>query len=437
MLTPVLILMTEGLVLVGVSAVLLALEPVGALIVVATLGVLGLIVHFSTKGVVLRWGNARQLHEGLRIQHLQQGLGSVKDVVLLGREHDFLQQYRVHNAGSASVNRKLQTLHQMPRPTLELLAVLSLAILVGVMLRRGISVESILPTIGLFAAAAFRIMPSVNRVINSLHSMRYGQPVVATLYDELHLPLAREATATQPTPFERDVKLANVTYRYPGSNVAALKQVDLTIRHGTTVGFIGGSGAGKSTLVDVLLGLLPPDSGSVEVDGVDIAPNRRGWQRNIGYVPQSIFLTDDSLRRNIAFGIAEERIDDRAVARAVRAAQLEEYIATLPEGLATMVGERGVRLSGGQLQRVGIARALYHDPDVLVLDEATSSLDAPTERGVMHSVGALHGRKTIVIVAHRLSTLADCDWVYRLEGGELVAQGDVEKMIGSAVSRAS
>ena len=199
--------------------------------------------------------------------------------------------------------------------------------------------------------------------------------------------------------------------------------VNLTIGKGATIGIIGTSGAGKSTLVDILLGLLSPEKGSVELDGIDVRTNIRNWQNQIGYVPQSIFLTDDTLRRNIAFGISDDQIDETSINRAVASAQLKYFIDDLPEGLDTIVGERGVRLSGGQRQRIGIARALYHDPSVLVLDEATSSLDANTEYGVMEAVRELHGKKTLVIVAHRLSTVEQCDYIYRLEKGFVTDEG--------------
>jgi ABC-type multidrug transport system fused ATPase/permease subunit len=237
-----------------------------------------------------------------------------------------------------------------------------------------------------------------------------------------------------PLPFRRALTLHDVQFQYPAAETAALRGIDLKIAAGATVGFIGGSGAGKSTLVDVILGLLTPQHGSVRVDGVDVRTNLRGWQDNIGYVPQNIYLTDDTLRRNIAFGLADAEIDELAVQRALRAAQLEQFIAELPRGLETFVGERGVRLSGGQLQRIGIARALYHDPPVLVLDEATSALDTITEREVMDAVRALHGRKTVIIVAHRVTTVEHCDRLYRLEAGKIVGAGDPAHMIAAAVA---
>lgn len=433
LLAPAFNFLTEGFVLVGIAAVLLIIEPLGTIMIAASLAAVAYGFHVTTHHAVREWGIARHAHEGRRIQCLQQGLGGVKDVLLLAREQDFLDQYRLHNDACAHASRNHDTLHQVPRLALELLAVLGLAIFVLVKLRSGVAVESLVPTIGLFAAAAFRIMPSANRVISAAHHVQYALPVLSTLYEELSTADARamgDGAPAAPLALQHAIRIADVTFTYPGAASPALSQIELTIARGTTVGFIGGSGAGKSTLVNLLLGLLPPDTGRIEVDGANIAQHLRNWQRAVGYVPQTIFLTDDSLRRNIAFGIPPDRLDDAAVRSAVSAAQLEEFVASLPEGLDTLVGERGVRVSGGQLQRIGMARALYHKPSVLVLDEATSSLDTLTERGVMRAIGALHRQKTIIIVAHRLSTLQDCDRIFQLEAGRLVAQGDAGSMIG-------
>ena len=424
-LQPVLLLLTETLVVIGISALLLMVEPIGALVVVSTLGLAAWLFQRTTREHILRWGKARQFHEGQRIQHLQQGLGGAKDVKLLGREADFLSLYREHSVNASRVASHQNTLKQLPRLWMELLAVSGLAVLVLVMLARGRPMDALLPTLGVFAAAAFRLMPSASRLLAAVQSIRYTRPVVDTLHREILLiEDAAQPTRSQPAPFEHSIALENVSFRYPGAAAPALDRINLVIRQGSSVGFIGGSGAGKSTLVDVILGLLTPAEGQVTVDGRNIQADLRGWQDCIGYVPQSIFLTDDTLRRNVAFGIADADIDDTAVARAIRSAQLVEFVGTLPDGLKTVVGERGVRLSGGQRQRIGIARALYHDPPVLVLDEATSALDTLTEQGVMDAVNALQGSKTILIVAHRLSTVSRCDQIYRMMDGKLAAQDE-------------
>lgn len=426
---PGMILITESMVLVGMCTMLLIFEPVGTLVVVSVLGVAAWGFHRVTRKHISRWGAARQHHDVLRTQHLQQGLGGIKDVKLLGREADFLQQFYIHNFKGAYVARMQGILQQLPRLWLELLAVSGLAILVISMLAQNHPLEAILPTLGLFAAAAFRLMPSVNRILNGVQSIRYGMHGIDTLHAELNLASSVPTSKGTFKPFSTALKLSEISYAYPQASKPALSDISLTIQRGESVGFIGPSGSGKSTLVDIFLGLLAPDAGQVIMDSDNIQENLRNWQDQIGYVPQSIYLTDDTLRRNVAFGLPNDQIDDIAVMSAVRAAQLDGFVAGLPDGLETIVGERGVRLSGGQRQRIGIARALYHDPDVLVLDEATSSLDNETERGVMDAVKILRGKKTVVIVAHRLSTVEHCDRLYRLDSGRIVEEGIPGTMI--------
>lgn len=425
-----LILISEGLVLIGFSALLLWVEPRGALVIVITLGGAAWGFHRVTRRRIARWGKASQYHEGLRIQHLQQGLGGAKDVKLLGREGDFLAQYRTHNDSSARVSEHRSTLQALPRLWLEFLAVTGLAALVLIMVEQGKPLEALLPTLGLFAAAAFRLMPSINRVMAAVQSIRFSTAVIDTVDAELRLvDVPVVPTVGKVLPLNHALTLDHIVFQYPSAEAPSLQGITLSVPRGASVGFIGGSGAGKSTLVDVILGLLSPDHGTVSVDGVDIHDNLRGWQDQIGYVPQTIFLTDDSLRRNIAFGLPNEQIDEAAVKRALHSAQLEQFVSELSQGLDTVVGERGVRLSGGQRQRIGIARALYHDPAVLVLDEATSSLDIATERGVMDAVRALKGEKTLLIVAHRLSTVESCDRLYRLEQGRVIEEGSAADVL--------
>lgn len=431
--TSALILVTEFMVLVSIVILLLLIEPLGALVVGAVLGGVALVYYQITRERISRWGVERQYHDGLRLQHLHQGLGGAKDVKLLGRESDFLTQFHSHNIKSTRVGKLQATLQSFPRLMLELLAVTGLAILALSMLGQGKDMTSIIPTLGLFAAAAFRIMPSINRLLGSGQALRYNLPVVNTVFEEFKLdapgPDVRQAGSLKI--FEHELRLTDVSYHYPTMKIAALDGVCLAIRKGQSVGLIGSTGSGKSTLVDVILGLLTPSEGLVEVDGHDIQQGMRQWQDQIGYVSQSIYLTDDTIRRNVAFGLSSEQVDDLAVQRAIKAAQLEEFVSSLPEGLETVVGERGIRLSGGQRQRIGIARALYHDPPVLVLDEATSSLDGLTEQGVMAAVTALKGSKTIIIVAHRLSTVENCDCIFRLERGRIIDQGPPEAVLSS------
>ena len=432
-LNPVLTLIAETLVLLGIVILLLLVEPLGALIVFLVLFMASWTFYRSTRTRISRWGEMRRYHDGQRIQHLHQGLGGVKDVKLLGREADFLLQFREHNLKSIQMAQFLEILQKLPRLWLELLAVIGLALLVLIMLAQGSEVSSIVPIMGLFAISAFRMMPSVNRILYAAQSLRYGLPAINHLYEDFQLlePKAKSGNNIS-TVLQKEICLSDITYNYPDTENSALKKVTIKIQQGESVGFIGPSGSGKSTMVDVILGLLTPVTGQVMVDGQDIQLNLRSWQDQVGYVPQSIYLTDDTLRHNIAFGIPEEQIDDVAVKSALVAAQLDEFVSSLADGMETIVGERGIRLSGGQRQRIGIARALYHDPGVLVLDEATSALDTATEKGVMQAVMAMHGKKTIIIVAHRLSTVEHCDRLYRLDQGKIVEEGTPAKIIPSA-----
>lgn len=430
-------LVTEGLVLVGMSTLLLVVEPLGAVVVLLTFGATSLLFHLGTRAYLFRWGRARQFHEGLRIKHLQEGLGSIKDVKLLGREDEFLEQYALHNSAATRAAQHHATLKHLPRLWLEILVVAGIAMLVFSLMASGRTVASIIPTIGLFAAAAFRLMPSANRVISAIQALRYGAPVVTLIDHELRLGSAApapDASASGPV-FRSSIDIRDLSFTYHGSLEPALDGVTLTILRGECIGLIGPSGSGKSTLVDVILGLLDHQAGSIRIDGVDRRDILRAWQDQIGYVPQTIYLTDDSVRRNVAFGVPAGRVDDAAVWQALRAARLDDFVRAQPEGLDAIVGERGVRISGGQRQRIGIARALYHDPSVLVLDEATSALDTSTEHDLMKAVLDMQGTKTILIVAHRLSTVERCDRLYRIEQGRVVDVGTPDDILRRGASR--
>jgi ABC-type multidrug transport system fused ATPase/permease subunit len=429
-------LTTELLVASAVIVLLVWFEPRGALLLFACFGFAGYAFFAFSRQRALRWGRDRQHHEGLRIKHLQQGFGGIKETLLSGCQARVVDQFQVHNVFSSRAARYQNTLQQMPRLWLETLSMLGLAIVVAVSVGGGREVADLIPTLGIFAAAAFRMIPSVNRLLVSIQAVRFGAAAVTKLHDEMRLLASSRVEAVSSSsapvqPLQTDIAFRQVTYRYAGAAGLALDAVSLRVARGEVVGVIGASGSGKSTLIDLMLGLLEPVSGAVLVDGGDIRDDLPGWRRRVGYVPQSIYLSDDTLRRNIAFGQADEALDEAAVQAAVDAAQLRTFVAGLPDGLDTVVGERGVRLSGGQRQRIGIARALYHNPSVLVLDEATSALDGETEEAVMDAVNALRGTKTIIIVAHRLSTVSRCDRIFRLAAGRIVAEGTPQSVLGA------
>jgi len=427
-------ILSESFVLVGIGVLLLYVETVGAIIVIFILGITSYIFHFYTKGRVSDWGKARQFHEGQRIQHLQEGIGGSKVVKILGREAEFLNRYYNHNSASAQMGKHLAILQAIPKLWLELLAVLGLAVLVLTMILQGRAIASFIPVLGLFAAAAFRLMPSVNRILTSIQNLRYSISVINNLYNEVHL-LAVDSSVKNTEKISQmhvGLELKRVCFRYSQAKNTALTNIELKIHKGEMVGFIGESGAGKSTLIDVILGLLQPTSGCVCVDEIEIGENLRSWQSQIGYVPQHIYLTDDTLRNNVAFGIPETEIDDRLVAAAIEQSQLSAFINTLPDRLDTLVGENGIRLSGGQRQRIGIARALYNKPQIMVFDEATSALDVETEEAVMEVVNDLRQEKTILIIAHRFSTVSQCDRLFRLENGHIVGHGTYSEIMNAA-----
>ena len=417
-------LVTELTFLMGILFLLITLEPYGAIGVCSFLALAAFFFHRATRNALLKLGESRQFYEGQSNRHLMQGLGAVKDIKLLGREENFMTSYYTERRNHLNIIAKLFTFQQMPRLYMELLAILGLAGIVILMLLQDKELTLILPTLAVFMAASFRILPSVNRIMSSMQMLRYAQPVIEVLSDEINLinNFSSTETSKQSLVFENYIEIEALTFRYENTTRSVLSDVSFKIKKGESIGFVGTSGSGKSTLLDVILGLLTPTDGKINVDGVDIQRSLRNWQDHIGYVPQSIYLTDDTIRNNIAFGISAEDLNDSNIDRVIKAAQLEEFIDSQPDGLNTIVGERGVRLSGGQRQRIGIARALYHDPEILVLDEATSALDSATELEVMKSITALHGNKSILIIAHRLSTVKSCDRIFRVKDGKVTIE---------------
>ena len=381
-----------------------------------------------TKPRIAYFGQQRQKIQAPLMRYLLQGFGGVKDIQVLGRSEDFSAQYEAQNIVVQDASLRYSLIRQIAPMWTELLAMSGLTVVVWVMVWQGRAPDRIIPLLGLFVVATWRFVPSINNVINLVNGLAYSKPAVESLYNEFeYIKKQNEIVKTQAV-FTDKIEMRNLTFSYANTLAPSLRDVNIVVRKGETVGFIGPSGAGKSTLVDVILGLLPPSSGELLVDGVNMHEHNIEWQSTIGYVAQAIYLTDDTIRRNVAFGIAENEIDDVALERALKSAQLWEFVQGLPDKTHSIVGERGIRVSGGQRQRIGIARALYHEPQVLVLDEATSSLDIETETEVMSAIRALQGFKTILIVAHRLSTVQHCDRVYKIEDATIVGEGTLEEL---------
>jgi ABC-type multidrug transport system fused ATPase/permease subunit len=423
-------LVTEIMVIFGVITLLVIIEPMGAITIGLTLILTGLFFYFSTRAFILKMGRSRQKNEGYRIQHVQQGLSGIKDIKLLNREDFFIKRFYLNNREFADAAQKQSFLLSIPRLGIELIAILALGILSLLIMSKGGTTSSLIPIIAMFGAAAFRLMPSVNRILGNWQTFRYNQPVVEMLYEELKgtTELVNNQI-TRKIKFNHSIQLKGVSFSYNKDKHTVVDNINIKINKNSSIGFIGESGAGKSTLLDLVLGLIEPTSGKILVDSKNIHSNINEWQNNIGYVPQTIYLTDDTLRNNIAFGIEYNDIDDNMVNKAIKLSQLEGFVSDLECGLDTFVGEGGVRLSGGQKQRIGIARALYHDPNVLILDEATSALNHEIEKEVMEAINFLCGKKTLLIIAHRLSTVSNCDYLYKLDKGKVVASGTPNELI--------
>ena len=406
-------------------------EPVAAISTVTILVVGSLFYLKVTKPMVQRFGQQRQEIQAPLTRYMLQGFGGVKDIKVLGRSNDFLSQYARQNLIVQDATLRYGILKLIAPMWTELLAMSGLTVVVWVMVWQDRPPDRIVPLLGLFVVATWRFVPTVNSVVSLTNSIRYSRPAVESVYREFEYIKSQHDMIKTKVVFNDKVEMRDLTFNYPNTTMPSLCDVNIVVHKGETVGFIGPSGAGKSTLVDVILGLLPQTSGELLIDGVEMKEHNLEWQSTIGYVSQAIYLTDDTVRRNVAFGIAEKDVDEVALERALRSAQLWDFVDSLPNKTHTIVGERGVRVSGGQRQRIGIARALYHEPQVLVLDEATSSLDIETETEVMSAIRALQGFKTILIVAHRLSTVQHCDRLYRIEDAQIVAEGSFKELIKS------
>ncbi len=422
-----------------IGSFLLWAQPVTTIISVLAFGGCYFLLYSSLKAVIARMGSEALHANQARFRIAGEALNGIKQIKLLGREQSYISGFATAAARQAKLRAINATLRQVPKFGLEALAFGGIIILTLVLVARNGGVGSgtiaeIIPVLGLYAFAGYRILPTMQVMYSSFSALRFGEASINAVFDDLNLTteLAKLPKArVSPLVLTKSVNFKGINYQYPGSDEGGLKDLTFEIGRGQTVGVVGTTGAGKTTLVDVFLGLLPTTSGRIVIDGEDLTPERiRKWQASVGYVPQEVFLVDASIKENIALGIPKDEIDDAAVRKAATSAQLLEFIETqMPEGFDTHVGERGVRISGGQRQRVGIARALYHNPEILVFDEATSALDNATERELMKEINALSGDKTIIMIAHRISTLKDCDYVLVLEKGRLAKKVTYDELL--------
>lgn len=448
-LVPAMRILSQAVSVLFLLVLLILVEPMIALSVLGVLGVSYGAIFVAARRMLGRLGEERVVTNTQRFRIANEALGGVKDVKLMGLEETYMRAYRPPARANARTLVVGQVVGELPRYALEAITFGGMVALILVLLQQSDgALSGVLPVLGLFAVAGLRLLPAVQNIYHSFTSIRVGQAVLKVIHDDLMALEEGGGRHLLPPPGERDAEavtakgagrlpltdalvLEDVAYGYPGTTLPVLDGLSLEIRANTTVGIVGGTGAGKTTAIDVILGLLRPSRGQIRVDGTPLTSGTlRAWQNNIGYVPQQIFLIDDTVAANIAFGVSADRIDMGAVERAARLARLHDFVVSeLPGGYDTSVGERGVRLSGGQRQRIGIARALYHDPDVLILDEATSALDTLTETAIMEAVATLSRAKTIVMIAHRLSTVEGCDRIFLLDRGHLAAQGTYAELV--------
>jgi ABC-type bacteriocin/lantibiotic exporter with double-glycine peptidase domain len=416
----ILIIFSEGLILLGISLFLFYIEPVGSFVILAVMGVITIAFQKLLKKYLSKWGKSFEVSSGMRMHFLQEGFSAIKEIKLLGREFYFLNKFNESNKTFTSVGQKYQTVQFVPKAWLEMTAVSSIVIFIMILVYQDKDPSTILLTLSIFAAATFKLIPSLSRIVGSYQTMLYTKNSVKLLLDEIELTKAvKHFEEISYLPFEKDLVLENICFKYENTEKLILDKLNVTIPCNSLVGIVGTTGEGKSTFVDVILGLLKPSFGTIKIDGLDVSKTLRTWQSKIGYVPQNIVLIDDTIQNNIAFGIDVSQINDNMVQKAIKLSHLTNFINSLPEGVQTMVGERGVRLSGGQRQRIGIARALYSNPSVIILDEATSSLDNATEKSIMNEINEFKNDKTIIVIAHRTNTLEKCDFIYQLKNGKV------------------
>ena len=424
----IIMIFSSGLTTIALITTLLLTNVMMTFVVSIFLAISGLIIVFVVQKKIRYYGGRNQVLSGFLIKYLQQNLEGIKEIKILGNEDYFVKRYISTYKEMADVGRKNSLVNMIPKYFVEAVVISAIMLYFGINVKFNPNYMEIIPQLTVFVAAAVKLMPSVNSIFSYFNTLMYHKAPLDLVYKDIkeadkldngELLLGKKH---EKLKFVENASLKDVTFRYDNTTKTILENINLSIEKGKSIALIGPSGGGKTTTADIILGLLEPTEGKVLVDGVDIRTNLQGWRRQFGYIPQTIYLTDDTIKNNIALGVAEEDIDEEKVWNAIKKAQLFDFVQELDKGLDTMIGERGARISGGQRQRIGIARALYHDPEILVFDEATSALDNNTEKEVMNAIESLQGTKTMIIIAHRLSTIEKCDEVYRIEKGQVVKE---------------
>ena len=424
-LIPTFLLLTEIVTALTIWGMLVLADPFTAIVVAGVMGVMVYALIRTFRRSITSAGQIQNDYAARYIQAVNQGLGAIKETKVMRKEAFFLREFARNYEQYGLANRRFALLNQLPRIIIETLVVCALLLLIIGKIAVGNDPQAIVPLLGVLALAAFRLMPSANRIVTLLNGIKFQVPLFDELYRELlavksrkvHRRELRLAKSPAPLAFTEKICVEHLGFYYPGASEEVLTDVSFSIPKGSFVGVLGPSGAGKTTFVDILLGLFIPTHGRITVDGVDVRHELRAWQANIAYVPQSIYLTDATIRENVALGESPNEVDNARVQQALAMAELDAFVNAQPNGIETMVGERGVKLSGGQRQRIGIARALYQQPEVLILDEATSALDSETEKSIMDTILKFKGQVTIVAIAHRVSTLEQCDFKVYFEDG--------------------
>ena len=433
LLTTVLGMFTESVVALAISVTIFIIDPLMTTFVIVMMAVVVIAISKLVKPVLKKKGEEQLINNSLMYKWLIQGITGIKEIKVGGKENFFKENFEISGKKYISAEKWRTVFSNIPRLMIEMVSVCSTLAFIAFMIYKGREIETLVPTLGAFAMAAMKLMPSANRIVAGINQVVFQLPSLNKLLEDIEMFEEDEKKyssyrknnsdkALKALTFNDKIELKNITYSYQNSDRLILDKANMIIPIGKSIGIVGASGSGKTTAVDILLGILLAKEGEVLTDGINVMEHYSEWLSNIGYIPQSIFMLDDDIKSNVAFGVKKEEQDEERVWEALREAQLESFVRGLKDGIHTQIGERGMRLSGGQKQRIGIARALYSNPAVLVFDEATSALDSETEAAVMSSINGLHGKKTMIIIAHRLQTIKECDMVYRVGDGKIVEE---------------